>query len=201
MFSDQSLFVHNEGYDALQALLEVYDAEIVGGDGRFSFVGGFTEVSVGADPAEYELHFDSGAAAWDSLYAATLVLSTRDETGVSGGSTLDDLTVHLEAYVMNGTSVPDQELALALSRGMPNPFTERTALFLTLPESDSALVEIYDVTGRVVATLLAGDLPAGQHRVAWDGRDDRGVEAASGIYFCRAEVGAWRDATKLVLLK
>jgi len=51
----QMLPVYNEGYDDLQALLEVYDAEIVGGDGRFSFVGGFTAKTAGSDPAEYEI--------------------------------------------------------------------------------------------------------------------------------------------------
>jgi len=201
MFDDETLLVYNDGHDALQALLEIYDAEIVGGDGRFSFVGGFTEKSAGGDPAEYVINFDSATAAWDSLYTATLTLSTRDESGVPGGTTLDDLTVNLQAYVMDGTSVGDDELVLALSPGMPNPFTERTALFLALPSAGSAVVEIYDVAGKLVRTLVSGDLPAGQHRVSWDGRDGAGIGAASGIYFCRAEVGHWREARKLILLR
>ncbi len=50
-------------------------------------------------------------------------------------------------------------------------------------------------------TLQAGTLPAGEHRIVWDGRDDRGKVTASGIYFSRAQVGEWREARNLVLLK
>ena len=58
--------------------------QIVGGDGRFSIVGGFTPETVGAVAAEFDIAFDSGTAEWDSLYTATLTFSTRDESGVPG---------------------------------------------------------------------------------------------------------------------
>jgi endonuclease/exonuclease/phosphatase family metal-dependent hydrolase len=202
-FSDMVLSVHNDGYGSLQALLEIYDAAIVGGDGRFSFVGGFTEESVGADAAEYTLHFDDAGATPSTLYAATLTLSNRDESGIhGGGGALSDLTVYLEAFVEDGTGVPDDGvLRLALSSGVPNPFTERTSLVFSLPSSSSVRIEIFDIAGRLVRTLESGVLPAGEHEVVWTGRDDRGRQAASGIYFCRATVGDWREVRKVVLLR
>jgi endonuclease/exonuclease/phosphatase family metal-dependent hydrolase len=197
----QVLSVYNDGYGALQALLEVYDAEIVGGDGRFSFDGGFTVETAGADPADYAIVFDSGTATWETLYAATLTLHTRDESGVLGGTELADLTVHLVGYVESGTSAPvGGVLELALSPAAPNPFTDRTALRLALPRAAAVELTIYDVTGRAVRTLAAGALPAGEHEVLWDGRDGLGRDAASGIYFCSATVGDWRQVRKLVLL-
>lgn len=199
---NQVLLVYNEGYDSLQALLEVYDAEIEGGDGRFSFDGGFAAKTAGGTPAEYNIVFDSGTATWDTLYTATLTLHTRDEGGVPGGTDLDDLTVHLEGYVESGASTPEDEiLALALSPGAPNPFTDRTLLRLALPQAADVELVVYDVAGRTVRTLAAGPLPAGEHEVIWDGRDDLGEDAASGIYFCRATVGDWREARKLILLR
>ncbi len=200
--TSQPLPAYNYGYHEFQALLEIYDAEIIGGDTRFTFVGGFVERSAGADPAEYEIEFDAIGAAEDSVYTAVLVFSTRDEMGVSGGTPQDELTADLTVFVTDGTGIPGDEVrALALSPGMPNPFTERTALHLALPDAAQVSVEIYDISGRRVRTLESGVLPAGEHRVVWDGRDDRGREAASGIYFCRARVGDWTDARKVVLMR
>ena len=200
-FSNETLSVYNDGYGSLQALLDVYDAEIVGGDGRFSIVGGFTVKQAGSSPAEYQLAFDDVSASSDSVYTATLTLSTRDAAGTKGGMNLDDLVVELRAYVIPATGVPDGSLSLALSHGMPNPFTRRTTLRLSLPEARDVAVEIYDVSGRVVRTLAAGTLPAGEHQLVWRGADDRGRPVASGIYFCRASVGDWSASTKLVLFR
>lgn len=200
-FSSETLSVHNYGYTSLQAPLEVYDAEITGGEGRFSFVGGFVPETIGAAAAQYALEFDDAGASDETLYEAVLTLSTRDCPGVSGWSTLDDLTVTLRAYVSSGTGVPESPSAVALSRAMPNPFVEQTSVALTLPEPTDVIVEIYDVTGRSVATLADGPLPSGTTRLVWDGRDGRGVEVASGIYFCRAQVGSWTGSTKVILLR
>jgi len=198
----QDLFVYNNEYIPFLALLEIYDAEIVGGDGRFSFEGGFTVETAGAAPADYEIAFASGSATWETLYTATLTLRTRDEPGIVGGTELDSLVVHLRAFVESGASASeDGVLALALGPGVPNPFTERTALRLALPHASDVELVVYDVTGRAVRTLAGGSLPGGEPSIIWDGRDDRGREAASGIHFCRAAVGDWREETKLVLMR
>jgi flagellar hook assembly protein FlgD len=48
-------------------------------------------------------------------------------------------------------------------------------------------VDIFDVEGRSVATLVDGQMPAGRHSVVWDGRDHTGANAAGGVYFCRVQ--------------
>ncbi len=201
-FSDETLSVYNETFFELQALLEVYDASIVGGDGRFSFVGGFSPVTLGFSAGEYALAFDSAGAAEDSTYAATLTFSNRDDQSVAGATVLSSLVVTLQAHVLPGTSVPDDQiLAMALSPGSPNPFMAETALLFSLPTPEHAVIEVYDVSGRLVTTLVDGSMPAGANRVVWDGRDSHGGPAASGIYFCRAQVGEWHEARKVVLLR
>jgi hypothetical protein len=201
-FTDMPLNAYNRGYVALQALLEVYDHTLVGGDGRFHIVGGFVLKEAGASPASYTIGFDSTGAADDSLYTAVLTLKTRDDTAVSGGTNLSDLVIHLSAYVQGGSGVPDDALtAIALGSARPNPFTGGTALSLSLPEPADVTVEIHDIAGRVVRTLVSRPMPAGEHEIAWDGRDDRGEDVASGVYFCHAAVGDWREARKLVLLR
>jgi endonuclease/exonuclease/phosphatase family metal-dependent hydrolase len=201
-FSDETLSVYNETFFELQALLEVHDASIAGGDGRFSFVGGFSPVTLGFSAGEYALAFDSTAAVEDSTYTATLTFHNRDDQTIAGAAALNVLVVTLEAHVLPGTSIPDgQVLTMALSPGSPNPFTAETALLFSLPTPEHAVIEIYDVSGRLVTTLVDGSMPAGANRVVWDGRDSHGAPAASGIYFCRAQVGEWHEARKVVLLR
>jgi hypothetical protein len=75
----------------------------------------------------------------------------------------------------------------------PNPFSERTGIAFQLDRAGAVDLVVYDVGGRVVRRLLAGErLPAGPHEIVWDGRDERGRSAASGVYFVRAQLD--RDA-------
>jgi endonuclease/exonuclease/phosphatase family metal-dependent hydrolase len=106
-FSDQILQIHNYDYDALQALLNVYDAQITGGDGRFTIVGGFSPSNVGATPASYTVTFDDSGAEAGSTYAGILTFSTRDQEGLPGGIDLSDLTYDLLATIEGGLSPID----------------------------------------------------------------------------------------------
>jgi flagellar hook assembly protein FlgD len=58
---------------------------------------------------------------------------------------------------------------------------------------------VYDVTGRLVRSLVPGVLQdAGRYSIEWDGRDESGGVAAAGLYFSRLEAGGQRDARRLV---
>ncbi|MFH1689804.1 MAG: FlgD immunoglobulin-like domain containing protein [Candidatus Eisenbacteria bacterium] len=201
-FPPLDLSVFNFDYSVLQALLDVYSAEITGAESRFGFLGGFALQQAGTSPAEFTLEFDDAGAAQDSLYSAVLTLRTRDDATVHGWAHLDSLVVHLSAFVQNGLSVPENEVThFALAFGSANPFRDEAVLVLTMPDNGRALVQVYDVTGRRVRTLIAGELQAGSHRVEWDGRDDSGRPCASGVYLSRASCERDVDSRKLVLLR
>ena len=98
------------------------------------------------------------------------------------------------------SSVPRYRLALHAAR--PNPFNPRTRLEFELPHSARARLEVFDVSGRMVATLLDESRPAGPGSVVWDGTATRGVPVSSGVYLYRLSVdGSPRIARKMVLLK
>jgi len=201
-FDPGSVFVFNVDWGSSQALLDVHSAEIIGAGGRFGFAGGFTPAEVGGVPAEYSIVFDDEGAAEDSLYTALVTLSTRDDQSVHGASELDQLEIVLRAFVEPGTSVPDDPtLALGLDLASPNPSRDGALLALTIPEASEVRAHVLDVTGRLVTELASGRLPAGTHRLTWDGRDGTGREVASGIYFVRVEVEDWVDSRKLVRLR
>jgi flagellar hook assembly protein FlgD len=75
--------------------------------------------------------------------------------------------------------------AFALAQNYPNPFNPSTTIEFSMPEAGTVKLAIYSLTGRLVRTLVDGDMPSGRHRVAWSGRNDDEIPVASGIYFCR----------------
>jgi len=89
----------------------------------------------------------------------------------------------------------------SLSQNYPNPFNPTTSIAFSLKERGAASLEIYDVSGRLVRTLAAEELPAGSHVKVWDGRDNAGVPAASGVYFYKLVAPGFSQTKKMVLLK
>ena len=74
---------------------------------------------------------------------------------------------------------------LELGPPTPNPFRAATAIPFALPQRGRVHLRLLDLQGRVVRTLIEGELPAGTHRLQWDGRDDHGELVRSGVYFVK----------------
>ncbi len=91
--------------------------------------------------------------------------------------------------------------ALDLRVTYPNPFNSSLRLTFSLGEPAGVLLRIFSVDGRLVRTLVAKTLGPGDHEMAWDGLDDGGLEAASGIYVCRVDAGGRSSAGTVVLLR
>jgi flagellar hook assembly protein FlgD len=62
-------------------------------------------------------------------------------------------------------------------------------------------LRIYDVTGRLIRTLVDGPQTPGDKKVVWDARDDRGHEVASGVYFYRLRAPGFEKTRKMVLVR
>jgi hypothetical protein len=90
---------------------------------------------------------------------------------------------------------------LTLHQNVPNPFNPATEISYYLPVAAEVLLEVYDVTGKRVATLERGRREKGLHVVTWQGIDDAGRSAQSGIYFYRLRAGKEVTSKKMVLLR
>ncbi|MFA6108956.1 MAG: FG-GAP-like repeat-containing protein [Candidatus Latescibacterota bacterium] len=104
----------------------------------------------------------------------------RDNTAVTGESVATPAVFHL------GPSYP-------------NPFNPQTWIPVEIPAATEPVhLQIYNLLGQPIRTLVNGQLTPGYHAVPWDGRDERGLPASSGVYLYRLEAGAWRATGKMV---
>jgi hypothetical protein len=92
-------------------------------------------------------------------------------------------------------------LALALGPNVPNPFHASTRISFTLARPSRVMMQIYDVRGARVATLLEGAQGEGSHTIDWEGVDDAGRPVASGTYFCTLTAGRETVSRKISVLR
>ena len=88
-----------------------------------------------------------------------------------------------------------------LSANYPNPFNERTEICYELPMTTLTTLAVYDVSGRRVKTLQNAEQQAGSYHVFWDGTDEGGIPAGSGIYFCHLVTPMAKKFSKLMLIR
>lgn len=104
------------------------------------------------------------------------------------------------------TAIPHGGATLAgsgfrLDPNYPNPFNPATRIAYRLARSGEVRLVVYDVLGRAVRTLVAARQRAGAYECDWDGRDERGVPAASGVYFYQLRSGDRVLTRKMLLVR
>ncbi len=108
-------------------------------------------------------------------------------------------TDFLRQETQNFLPVPKQ---FKLNQNYPNPFNQTTHIKFQLPESDRLTIQIFDITGRVVKTLVQqATFEAGYHKLRWDGNNQNGLPVASGIYFLYLNGQKFSAVKKLILQK
>lgn len=103
--------------------------------------------------------------------------------------------VHYGPYKV---STGQTRIAFRLYNNAPNPFTNMTTLRYDLSNAAQVELRIYDLSGRMIRRLSAGDLPAGSHTLAWDGRDATGKSCSAGIYTAIMTAGSERATLKMI---
>ncbi len=113
----------------------------------------------------------------------------------------DTVRVNLGEVTAVG-DLPARPASLTLIPVRPNPIRAAGTVAFSLPDQGPVRVTVFDLSGRRVRTLAAGEaMSPGPHRLVWDGRDDRGSLLGSGIYFVRVAAGGAVRTTRAVLLR
>jgi len=124
-------------------------------------------------------------------------------------ATLEDISVLYSNYydadfILTPTSA-DENVNLPkvtkLDQNYPNPFNASTNVSFNLPATGAVDLAVYDLLGRRVATLVSGNLPAGQHTFTWQAEDSDGKQVASGMYLYVLKTADETLSSRMVLLK
>ncbi len=99
------------------------------------------------------------------------------------------------------TGIDPLPFAVTALQNYPNPFNPSTEIVFNMAREGHASLEIFDVQGTRITTLVNGNVPAGPNQVTWNGRDSRGTTMATGVYFYRLVTQDAALTRKMVLLK
>ncbi len=111
-----------------------------------------------------------------------------------------------EAYFEFSTDIDDDDNAslpthFSLAQNYPNPFNPTTQIDYAVPQRSNVRIDVFNVQGQLVRTLVDEMKAPGFHSVEWDGRDNGNTDVASGIYFYRIAAGDFHESRKMVMLK
>ena len=130
-------------------------------------------------------------------------LRVTPDAGLSAGGDLElQGGIWHSVQIATGIDGPtDRPVVHELMAPSPNPFNPRTTVRFQLASNTRVRVEIHDVRGRLVRTLVDDQRSAGDHEVIWNGTDDRGQSVASGTYYLRLTADGQVRTQKMALLK
>ena len=100
--------------------------------------------------------------------------------------------------VMDMLAVPEE---YHLTQNYPNPFNPTTTISFSIPSEGHVQVSVYDITGRLITSLVDGNLSEGYHDVIWDGTDMFGSNVSAGLYIYSLQTEGVSLTRKMVLMK
>jgi hypothetical protein len=137
---------------------------------------------------------DVNGDGYDDIIAGQQMLgSVGGRFFVISGGTVEQTDIDEEDIV-----APDD---FALLSNYPNPFNARTTISFDLPSPSEVRIEIYDIAGRQVKTIINDYSQTGRHSVIWDATDDYGKEVSTGVYFYRMVAEDFSLSRKMTLIK
>ena len=102
---------------------------------------------------------------------------------------------------VNPNAVAAPPVASSLAQAYPNPMNPTATIRYTVGVPGKVMLRVFDVTGRVIRTLVDETKGTGAYSVIWDGANDRAERVASGVFFYQLDVPGFRSAKKLVILQ
>lgn len=183
--TDSDRYLVLQGYDYNTMVMDAYDetGDDAPGDKRFVMVSGPFDLAPG-----------------DTATLCVGVMAALDTTILKILS--DSAQSVYNTYVGVGGAPPAVAPVRELkAQCLPNPFRRTATIRYQVARPGPASLEVYNVAGQLVRTLVRADLQAGRHSASWDGRDESGRAVSAGIYLYRLRAGGGTLAGKMVLVR
>jgi hypothetical protein len=184
---------------------------------------GFGHYKVALEQADNQFHLEKKTSAGDTgdpfpgaLHATSFSPTTEPNSdsyspsssfvavtniSSSAATMTADFAVSFASDYDDDDNTPPSLPRLELLQNYPNPFNPSTTIEFTLPQSGTAEIHVYNLLGEHTATPVSGYYQAGTHTATWNGCDDGGNPASSGIYLYELTNGDDRKVRKMVLLR
>jgi len=166
--------------------------------------------AVSSDTEEWNLYRRAGGGEYE-LIAGSLRSEEIGTLSFTDRMVEEGLTyTYLLEISGGGASLETDAIEIPVARSRlyqnhPNPFNPSTTISFTVPGDSgtkrNASLNIYDIRGALVKTLLNEPIAGGRHEVAWNGTNNRGERVASGVYFTRLVSGGYTSVIKMILLR
>gem|GEM_PF-1839314 len=127
--------------------------------------------------------FDSSCPENESSFSSWVMIQATEPSGLEGS---DDGVVPKE---------------FKLFQNAPNPFSKSTAISYHLPKTGKVSLNIYNINGQLVKTLVNSDQPAGRYTANWDRRDNQNKQVSAGMYIYRLSAGNQTLSNKMIVLR
>jgi hypothetical protein len=142
----------------------------------------------------------------DAGYAQRIFSGDLDNDGdldivTLGGSVYFSTLLNSAGTAVGEEEHPAMPKTFVVSQNYPNPFNPITQIDYALPKDCNVKIDIFNILGQKVKTLIDEFQTAGLKIVHWDGKDDNGQACASGIYFYKIQAGEFSQAKKMVIVK
>jgi len=134
-------------------------------------------------------YFDAGVDPGNYIYEVTALYGEYES---------DPATGEIEVTSADNDLLPD---VTALLDNYPNPFNPETVINYQLAEAGVMNLQIYNIKGQSIRTLINKKLEPGRYNTIWDGKDDKGGDVSSGIYYYRMKSGNYSSCRKMILMK
>lgn len=150
---------------------------------------------------QYQLNFPPAWPIPEKLIYTNSTLVNGGTDGFAIGD-LNWFPEQKKAWILDvktvSTTVPKE---FDLSQNYPNPFNPETQINFNLVKEGNVKIEVFNILGQKVRTLVNQDFKSGSYSVTWNGRNDYGMQLASGTYLYSLEAGAFRMTKKMMLMK
>ena len=101
----------------------------------------------------------------------------------------------------NEFDIIDLPYANVLNANFPNPFNPQTTISFSVANDTPVTIDVYDIRGQRVKSLVNDNFSAGSHQVVWTGVDNNGRTVSSGFYFYRMQAGSYVETRRMIMLK
>jgi hypothetical protein len=141
----------------------------------------------------------AGATPLPSGTVATIMVRLKDKESRLSFST--DAVLNEAAQSVGAVEVAAVPATFALDQNYPNPFNPSTTVRYQIPNNANVNLDIYNLQGQKIRTLVSKEQKAGYYSVVWDGRNEAGQTVSSGLYLYRVQAGSFVATHKMLMIK